>query len=114
MKPSMRSDLWIVGALIVLSVVPGVAGTVRLVELAHGATITTANARFFANPLPVLLHIPSAIAFSMLGALQFAPAFRRRRRGWHRAAGRLLAPCGLLVALSGLWMAHFYPWPLGD
>jgi hypothetical protein len=61
-----------------------------------------------------VLHIPAAVAYSILGAFQFAPAFRRRRRGWHRAAGRFLAPCGLLAALSGLWMAHFYPWPTGD
>jgi predicted membrane protein DUF2306 len=52
--------------------------------------------------------------YSILGAFQFAPGFRRRRRGWHRAAGKLLAVCGLLAALSGLWMAHFYPWPAGD
>ena len=29
-------------------------------------------------------------------------------------AGRILIPCGLLVASSGLWMAQFYPWPQGD
>jgi len=23
-------------------------------------------------------------------------------------------PLGLLAALTGLWMAHFYPWPAGD
>ena len=22
--------------------------------------------------------------------------------------------CGLVAALTGLWMAHFYPWPAGD
>jgi hypothetical protein len=101
-------------ALITLSVVPAVAGIVRLAELAGGATVTAENARFFVAPLPVVLHIPAAVAYSILGAFQFAPAFRRRRRGWHRGAGRLLAPCGLLAALSGLWMAHFYPWPAGD
>jgi hypothetical protein len=26
----------------------------------------------------------------------------------------VLAPCGLVAALSGLWMARFYPWPEGD
>ena len=36
------------------------------------------------------------------------------RRGWHRAVGRVLAPCGLVVALTGLWMAQCYPWPAGD
>ena len=111
---STRSDWLIPAGLITLSLVPGVAGTVRLAQLAGGAAVTADNARFFASPLPVLLHIPAVIVYCMLGALQFAPGFRRRRRGWHRAAGRILAPCGLLAALSGLWMAHFYPWPAGD
>jgi len=111
---SKKSDWLIPAALIVLSMVPAMAGSVRLVELAGGADVTPENARFFAAPLPVLLHIPAAIVYSILGALQFSPGFRRRRRGWHRAAGRILIPCGLVVALSGLWMAHFYSWPQGD
>jgi uncharacterized membrane protein len=114
MTRSTRSDWLVPAALIALSVVPAVAGIVRLTQLAGGAAVTADNARFFAAPLPVVLHIPAVIAYSILGAFQFAPAFRRRRRGWHRAAGRFLAPCGLLAALSGLWMAHFYPWPDGD
>lgn len=106
---------WLVpAALIVLSVVPAVAGTVRLTELTGGVEITPDNARFFASPLPVVLHILSVIPYSILGAFQFAPGFRRRRLRWHRAAGRFLAPCGLAVALSGLWMTLFYPWPEGD
>nr|MBA2243754.1 DUF2306 domain-containing protein [Gemmatimonadota bacterium] len=100
--------------LILLSLVPAVAGTARLAELAGGAEITAANARFFAMPLPVVLHILAAIPYSILGALQFSPGLRRRRRGWHRAAGRILVVCGLVAALTGLWMAHFYPWPAGD
>ncbi len=100
--------------LILLSLVPAAAGTVRLAELARGAAITAANARFFAMPLPVVLHILSIIPFSMLGALQFAPAFRRRNRRWHRAAGLVLVECGLVAALTGLWMALAYPWPAGD
>ncbi len=100
--------------LILLSLVPAAAGTARLADLAGGAEITPGNARFFAQPLPVVLHILAVIPYSMLGALQFSPAFRRRRRGWHRAAGRVLAVCGLVAALTGLWMAHFYPWPEGD
>jgi uncharacterized membrane protein len=113
MNPTKR-DWLIPASLIALSMVPAVAGTVRLAQLAGGAEITPENARFFAAPLPVLLHIPAAIVYSILGAFQFSPGFRRRNRGWHRAAGRILIPCGLLVALSGLWMAHFYPWPQGD
>jgi uncharacterized membrane protein len=111
---SKKSDWIIPIALIALSLVPAIAGSVRLAELANGALITPANARFFAAPIPVLVHIPAVIVYSILGAFQFSPGVRRRHRGWHRAAGKILIPCGLLAALSGLWMAHFYPWPAGD
>ena len=111
---SNKSDWLIPPALVALSLVPALAGTIRVAELAGGADVTPENARFFAAPLPVLLHIPAAIVYSIVGAFQFSPGIRRRHRGWHRAAGRILVPCGLLVALSGLWMAHFYPWPAGD
>jgi len=111
---STRKDWLIPAGLIALSLVPAIAGTVRLTQLASGAEITPENARFFASPLPVVLHIPAVIVYSILGAFQFSPGFRRRRRRWHRAAGKILVPCGLVAALSGLWMAHFYPWPAGD
>ncbi len=109
-----KSSWLIPGSLIALSMVPAIAGVVRLSQLAGGSAITPENARFFAAPLPVLVHIPSVIGYSMLGAFQFSPSFRRRRRAWHRAAGKILIPCGLLAALSGLWMAQFYPSPPGD
>jgi len=109
-----KSDWFVPAALIALSMVPAVAGTVRLAELAGGARVTPENARFFAAPVPVLLHIPAVIVYSILGAFQFSASFRRRRRSWHRAAGRIVLAAGLLAALTGLWMAHFYPWPAGD
>ncbi len=105
------SATWLVPALLVLSVVPLAAGAFRLKELAGGAAITPANARFFASPMPVVLHIVSAGVYALLGAFQFALGFRRCRPGWHRVAGRLLVLCGLLVGLSGLWMTLFYPSP---
>jgi hypothetical protein len=106
---------WLVpSGLITLSLVPALAGTIRLMQLASGAAITSDNARFFAAPLPVVIHIPAVIVYCVLGAFQFAPGFRHTHRAWHRAAGRILIPCGLLAALSGLWMARFYPWPAGD
>jgi uncharacterized membrane protein len=106
---------WLIpAALITLSLVPSIAGTVRLTELAGGAAITAQNARFHAAPLPVVAHILVVIPYCIVGAFQFAPSFRRRHRRWHRAAGRILAPLGLVAAVTGLWMAHFYPWPPGD
>jgi uncharacterized membrane protein len=98
----------LVAALLLLSAIPLAGGAIRLIELAGGAAITPANARFFAAPLPVVLHILSAAVFAVLGAFQFSTAFRRRRPGWHRAAGRLLVAAGLLVGLSALWMTLFY------
>lgn len=111
---STKSDWLIPAGLVALSMVPALAGIVRLAELARGAEITAANARFVAEPLPVVVHIPAVIVYSILGAFQFSAGFRRRNRGWHRAAGKILVVCGLLAALSGLWMANFYPWPAGD
>jgi uncharacterized membrane protein len=106
---------WLVPtALIMLSAVPVAAGAARLTELTAGAAITPENARFFAAPVPVVLHIVSVSLYSVLGAFQFARGFRRRRPGWHRAAGWLLVPCGIATGLTGLWMTLFYPRPEGD
>ena len=111
---STKSDWLIPAGLIMLSLVPAIAGTVRVTQLASGAEVTPDNARVFAAPIPVMLHIPAAIVFSILGAFQFSASFRRRHRAWHRIAGRSLVPAGLIVALSGLWMTQFYAWPAGD
>jgi uncharacterized membrane protein len=107
------SAKWFVTALLVLSAIPLTAGAFRLAELASNAEITPANARFFAAPLPVVLHIVSAGVYAILGPFQFATRFRRRKPGWHRVAGRLLVAGGLLVGLSALWMTLFYPRPSG-
>ena len=106
--------MWLVAALLLLSAFPLVAGAFRLRELTGGAEITSANARFFASPLPLVVHIVSAGVYAILGALQFANGFRRHWPGWHRAAGRLLVVCGLLVGLSGVWMTLFYSLPDSD
>lgn len=106
---------WLVPVgLLMLSFIPVVGGAFRLTQLAGGAEITPANARFFASPVPVVLHVVSVTVYSLLGAFQFATAFRRRWPAWHHAAGRVLIPFGLVAALSGLWMTLFYPWPVGD
>ena len=97
------SAAWLVpAALILLSAIPIAAGAFRLTTLVGGAEITPANARFFASPLPVVLHIVSVSLYAIGGAFQFVPSLRRHRHGWHRTAGRLLIPCGLMAALSGL------------
>jgi hypothetical protein len=109
-----RSARWLVpAALILLSLVPVIAGALRVTELT-GGQITPDNARFFDSPVPVLIHIPAVTVYLVLGSFQFVPSLRRGKRGrlsWHRIAGRILVPAGLLAALSGLWMAVFYDLP---
>lgn len=109
-----REEWLIPTGLIALSLVPAIAGTARMAELARGAEVTAANARFIASPAPIVMHVIGALLFSLLGAFQFAPGFRRRHRKLHRATGKLGLVGGFFVALSGLWMAQFYPWPAGD
>ncbi len=104
-----RNDWLVLAGLIFLSAVPVVAGIIRLTILAGGAEITPDNERFFASPLPVVLHIFSSSIYCVLGAFQFSAGLRRRRPGLHRRSGRWLIPCGILAALTGLWMNQFYP-----
>ena len=111
----IRRNRWLVPAgLIFLSLIPVIAGAVRLTELTGGADITPRNERFFNSPVPVAIHILSVTVYSLLGAFQFLPSLRRGRRSWHQAAGRILIPAGALTAGSGLWMALFYALPPSD
>jgi uncharacterized membrane protein len=104
---------WLVpSGLIALSLVPVAAGASRVAQLARGVAANAENARFVATPLPVVLHVIGATLFCVLGALQFAPTLRRPR--WHRGAGYVVLPAGVVAALSGLWMAFLYPLPTGE
>jgi hypothetical protein len=115
-RKRINKTAWLIpAALILLSAVPVAAGAFRIVQLTGGGEITPENARFFASPVPVVGHIISSILYSILGAFQFAPSLRRWKPGWHGAVGKwILAPSGLVAALSGLWMTLSYPWPEGD
>lgn len=104
-----RSPGWVPFALLALVVIPAIAGTLRLVELAGGPQSLPANPRISASPLPVVVHIVCALTYAVLGAFQFSAGLRRRWPAWHRKAGRVLVVLGLAVALSALWMTLFYP-----
>lgn len=95
-------------ALVALVLVPGVAGALRLVELAGGPPLVPADPRATASPAPLVVHITCALAYAVVGAFQFSAAMRRRHLRWHRRAGRVLAGLALSVAASGLWMTLFY------
>lgn len=100
----------VVTGLLLLSLVPVLAGALRLGDLA-GAEVTADNARFMAAPVPVVVHVVAATVYSVLGAFQFSPRVRRRHHGWHRGTGMLLVPAGFAVAGSGLWMTAAYDMP---
>jgi uncharacterized membrane protein len=106
---SNRSIGWVPYPLIAIIVVPAIAGSLRLVELAGGPNMLPANPRITASPIPVIVHIVCAVLYAVLGAFQFSNGLRRRRPNWHRLAGRIVVGLGLAVAFSALWMTAFYP-----
>jgi uncharacterized membrane protein len=106
---SGRSTGWVPFALVAVVVVPAFFGSLRLVELAGGPHLMPANPRITAAPVPLAVHIISAVTYGLLGAFQFSTALRRSRPGWHRTAGRVLVMLGLAVAFSALWLTLLYP-----
>ena len=100
---------WVPFALLALVLVPAFFGSLRLVELAGGPALMPANPRLNASPVPVVVHIVTAVGYAALGAFQFSAGLRRRRPGWHRADGRVLVMLGLAVALSALWLTLLFP-----
>jgi hypothetical protein len=100
----------IIHLLLALSAVPLVAGGVRLAQLATGA-LDASTARFHQAPWPVTLHILAAALFGVLGAFQVDPRSRARALGWHRQAGAVALLSGLVVAMTGGYMATTYTIP---
>ncbi|HLZ58988.1 MAG TPA: DUF2306 domain-containing protein [Ktedonosporobacter sp.] len=103
-----RADWLIPAGLILLTSIPALGGVLGLIGFATGAVLTPDDTQFRALPLPIVLHIVSALPFCLLGAFQFAPGVRRSFPGFHRLSGRLVVLCGLTAGLSGLWMTQFY------
>jgi uncharacterized membrane protein len=108
-SPNGGSRWRVPAALLLLSVVPVVAGSLRLLEIAGGPHLLPTNPRVDASPLPVVLHVLAAAIYAAAGAFQFPARLRRGHPAWHRRAGRVLVGAGLVVAGSGLWMTLFYP-----
>ncbi|MBK8989675.1 MAG: DUF2306 domain-containing protein [Chloroflexi bacterium] len=108
-----QTSWWLPAGLVLISIIPIIFGAIRLNQLISGAEITPENARFFASPSPVVIHIISSAIYALLGAFQFVSRLWTRGNKWHRWVGRLLVPVGLAVGLSGLWMTLFYDYPEG-
>ncbi len=104
-----KSDWLIPLGLILLTLVPSIAGVFRLAGLAQGGPVTAENARFFTAPIAVTIHIVGSFFFGVFGALQFSPGFRAAYPRWHRNAGRPVIVAGAAAALTGLYLAIVFP-----
>lgn len=111
MKNLKKSEWSILIGLFLLTFVPSVGGTFRLIELSTNLEFLPENSRIRSVPIPAVFHIISSIIYGVLGAFQFLLRIRRNYPRWHRLAGRLLVSAGIVSAMSGLWMTHYYFFP---
>ncbi len=110
-----RSEWIVVISLLLLSFIPCVGGTIRLIELGLGATFEflPEKPEIRSTPIPVQIHLATAIPYCVLGIGQFLPSVRRRHPKLHRITGRVLALAGVVSVLSALWMTQYYAYPDG-
>ena len=107
-----KSELFILIGLLSLGFVPFIGGTFRLLELGVGLELfLPENPRIHSVPVPAVFHIISAVIYTIIGAFQFIPSIRRSHPKWHRLTGRLLVGAGVVSAITGLWMTHYYSFP---
>lgn len=111
MSKLTRADFKVPALLVALSLVPILGGVARLKSLSDGAPVGADDARFFAAPLPVVIHVVAATFYALLGAFQFSTGIRLRWRAWHRRGGVLLLGCALLTGATGIWMTTAYSIP---
>jgi uncharacterized membrane protein len=108
--PRTRTRHWLAPvALILLSLIPVLAGALRITEIASDPLPTPDNARFLVHPTAIYLHAGGGSLFLLLGALQFYTPLRLRWPRWHRVMGRVLVGAGSIAALAGLWMTQTFP-----
>ena len=100
------TNAWLaITGLLLLSALPIIGGVVRLSEVP-----AVAGSRPLASSVAAVAHIVAMTVYCLLGAFQFSPALRGRRR-WHRTAGRVLIPVGFVAALGAAWLAVFFSGP---
>lgn len=95
--------------LVLLSVVPLLAGIFRITTLSQGLPITVENERFFDERMAVLVHIATATIFSIFGAFQFSSRIRLLYVRWHRLSGRVMVLAGIIAAVTGLYLTIVFP-----
>lgn len=104
-----KSDWLIPLGLILLTIIPAIAGIIRIIGLSSNEEINTENERFHSSQIAVLIHITSSLVFGLVGAFQFSKGFRSKNLNWHRNSGIVLILMGLGSAISGLYLTQIFP-----
>lgn len=87
-RPGPGGSTWRVpAALVVLSAVPVVAGSLRLLEVAGGPLLLPTNPRIDTSPAPAVLHVVAATLYLLLGAFQLSPGCVGARQAGTGAPG---------------------------
>jgi len=94
---------------IIACLIPFSFGSYRLFEIIVTGSFSLELAPDHVDRIPLFLHVLGALGFLVIGAMQILPGLRYRHPSWHRRAGRLAAPLGLIGALAGLWMTLLHP-----
>ena len=102
----VRSGWLAVTGLLLLSVLPVVGGALRLEEL----STDPASAPSAVFVVAIVAHIVAMSVYCVVGAFQFSPALRYRR-AWHRRAGRVVVPAGIIAALASVGIGIFFYGP---
>lgn len=95
-----------IAGLLLLSALPVLGGVLRLGEV----RAEPAGEMPLVTLIAIVGHIVAMSLFCIVGAFQFSPALQIRR-GWHRIAGRVLIPAGIIAALASMWLAIFFGGP---
>ncbi len=106
----MKPKDWLIPlGLILLTLVPLLAGTGRIMSLVQGGNTAPNEIDFMPARVSVIMHIVTSCLFGIIGALQFSAGWRKKHPQWHRVAGRGLVLLGLTSALTGLWLTQVHP-----
>lgn len=103
-----KTEWYIVISLLLLSFVPSLGGTLRVIKVSANSSFLPSNPRLEENPTPIMIHVICSVLFCILGIFQFITSLRITYPRSHKISGRIFAFSGIFAAITGLWMTHFY------
>ncbi len=112
-KSIKKSEWAFLVGMFIYSTIPLLGGLVRVSEIVFGLNIMPPNPRATALPAPIVVHILTSLVYCSFGALQFVKSIREMSPSGHKLMGKMVVVCGLVSAVTGLWMTVFYDFPLG-